>query len=87
MKTYKTVHELVLHTKNKIDELHLIVDFLLQEFKSFSLIIDGEKQRKTILKKMIKIDNNTTALVESFSQQRNQLKTEHTNIVHFNDYK
>jgi hypothetical protein len=65
MNKFTTVNELVGHTKQKINDLHSIVDVLLQEYRDVSNVIHEQDLRKKPLEQLQELNEIISDIVDT----------------------
>ena len=61
---FKTLHDLITHTKGKIDDLHKIADVLLMEYRTASDMIGAEDYRVKSLSQLQELNQNISEIVD-----------------------
>ena len=61
---FNTIHELIAHTKGKIDDLHKITDVLLMEYRTASDMIGAEDYRTKSLSQLQELNQNISEIVD-----------------------
>lgn len=64
MKDFATINELVGEIKQKINELHMITDTLLMDYRNASEIIDGKDHRQKPLEEMQSLYKELSKIAE-----------------------
>jgi hypothetical protein len=72
MTTINTIHDLVSHTKKRIDELHVIVDVLLSEYRVAADSINGEDTRVKPLTMLQELNENLSDIISTHPAFNNQ---------------
>lgn len=65
MKHFTNIHELVGHTKQKIDQLHVIVDTLLMDYRNGAEMISEKDLRQKPLEELQMLNDNISELVDT----------------------
>jgi len=61
---FNTIHELIAHTKSKVDDLHKIVDVLLMEYRTAADMIGAEDCRVKSLSQLQELNRNISEIVD-----------------------
>lgn len=61
---FNTIHELIAHTKSKVDDLHKIVDVLLMEYRTAADMIGAEDCRVKSLSQLQELNQNISEIVD-----------------------
>jgi hypothetical protein len=72
MNTFNTIHDLVSHTKKRIDDLHIIVDVLLSNYKTGADSICELDMRTKPLNALQELNSTLSDLVDTHPAFTNQ---------------